>query len=91
MIYVILKIPLIEGCHVFYPRENRKASNLAHNPKEASSLFIFNLLQYSYTKQARSQTIEIGGAHTYKKKLAPNHGWAPEKKLNLRSPKIKIL
>ena len=42
--------------------------------------------------QARSQTIETGGggvgAHTYEKKLAPNHGWAPEKTLNLRSSKM---
>ena len=50
MIYVILEIPLIEGCHVFYPRKNTKASYLGHHASQRGqyNLVIFNLLQYSY-------------------------------------------
>ena len=36
-------------------------------------------IHVSYVMQARIQTIETGGAHTYENKLVPNHGWAPEK------------
>ena len=40
MIYVILKIPLIEGGHVFYPRTNTKGSNLAHNESQRGQQLI---------------------------------------------------
>ena len=47
-----------------------------------------NYFSNLFEHQARSQTIETGGAHRYEKKLAPNHGWAPEKNLNYRSSKM---
>ena len=53
-----------------------------------AKITILKVLFFVLSKQARSQTIETGGAHTYEEKLAPNHGWTPEKNLNLRSSKM---